>query len=114
MPRGMQQPALPTRQAWSLRRCRARGAPGLWNLKLGVTSKLPSPPGRHTQGNTHRENRAFLVAQWLKNPPVNSGDPGDEGSIPGWGRSQKWHSTPVLLPGKILWAEEPGGLQSMG
>ena len=50
----------------------------------------------------------------VKNPHANAGDTGDEGSIPGWGRSQKWHSTPVLLPGKILWAEEPGGLQSMG
>ena len=25
-----------------------------------------------------------------------------------------WHPTPVLLPGKIPWMEEPGGLQSMG
>ena len=110
MPRGMQQPALPTRQAWSLRRCRARGAPGLWNLKLGVTSKLPSPPGRHTQGNTHRENRAFLVAQWLKNPPVNSGDPGDEGSIPGWGRSLggEMATHPSILAWRIPWTEEPG------
>ena len=30
----------------------------------------------------------------------------------GWRRW--WHPTPVLLPGKIPWAEEPGGLQSMG
>ena len=27
---------------------------------------------------------------------------------------RQWHSTPVLLPGKIPWMEEPGGLQSMG
>ena len=27
---------------------------------------------------------------------------------------RQWHPTPVLLPGKILWTEEPGGLQSMG
>ena len=26
----------------------------------------------------------------------------------------KWHPTPVLLPGKIPWTEEPGRLQSMG
>ena len=26
----------------------------------------------------------------------------------------QWHPTPVLLPGKIPWMEEPGGLQSMG
>ena len=29
-------------------------------------------------------------------------------------RRRQWHPTPVLLPGKILWMEEPGGLQSMG
>ena len=27
---------------------------------------------------------------------------------------RQWHRTPVLLPGKIPWMEEPGGLQSMG
>ena len=26
----------------------------------------------------------------------------------------KWQSTPVFLPGESPWAEEPGGLQSMG
>ena len=26
----------------------------------------------------------------------------------------EWQSTPVFLPGKIPWTEEPGGLQSMG
>ena len=29
-------------------------------------------------------------------------------------RRRQWHPTPVLLPGKIPWTEEPGGLQSMG
>ena len=33
------------------------------------------------------------------------------GKIP-WRR--KWQSTPVFLPGKSHWTEEPGGLQSMG
>ena len=33
------------------------------------------------------------------------------GKIP-WKR--KWHLTPVFLPGKFRWTEEPGGLQSMG
>ena len=28
--------------------------------------------------------------------------------------SRKCQSTPVFLPGKILWTEDPGGLQSMG
>ena len=27
---------------------------------------------------------------------------------------KQWHPTPVLLPGKIPWTDEPGGLQSMG
>jgi len=27
---------------------------------------------------------------------------------------RKWQPTPVRLPGKIPWLEEPGGLQSMG
>ena len=27
---------------------------------------------------------------------------------------RQWHPTPVLLPGKIPWTEEPGSLQSMG
>ena len=27
---------------------------------------------------------------------------------------KQWHPTPVLLPGKSPWTEEPGGLQSMG
>ena len=29
-------------------------------------------------------------------------------------RRGQWHPTPVLLPGKIPWTEEPGRLQSMG
>ena len=29
-------------------------------------------------------------------------------------RRRQWHPTPVLLPEKIPWTEEPGGLQSMG
>ena len=29
-------------------------------------------------------------------------------------RRRQWHPTPVLLPGKIPWMEEPGGPQSMG
>ena len=26
----------------------------------------------------------------------------------------EWQPTPVFLPGRILWTEEPGGLQFMG
>ena len=48
----------------------------------------------------------------VKNQPPNAGD---MGSIPGLGRSEKemvTHSS--VLSWKILWTEEPGGLQSMG
>ena len=44
----------------------------------------------------------------------NAGDPG---SIPGLGRfpwRKKLQPTPVVLPGKIPWMEEPSRLQSMG
>ena len=27
---------------------------------------------------------------------------------------RKWQPTPIFLPGESLWAEEPGGLQSVG
>ena len=54
---------------------------------------------------------ASQVALVIKNPPA------DAGSIPGPGRfpwKRGWHPTPVFLPGESPWAEEPGGLQSMG
>ena len=54
----------------------------------------------------------FLVAQTIKNPPARE-RPGSErwvGKIP-WRRA--WQPTPVFLPGRISWIEEPGGLQSM-
>ena len=52
----------------------------------------------------------------VKNPPANGGD---VGSIPGWGRSPgEGNSNPLpyssILAWEISWAEEPGGLQSMG
>ena len=46
----------------------------------------------------------------VKHLPANTGD---VGLIPGSGRSPEL-STPIVLPGKIPWTEEPGGLQSMG
>ena len=42
---------------------------------------------------------------------------GDRGSIPELAsslREGKWQPTPVSWAWKISWAEEPGGLQSMG
>ena len=54
-----------------------------------------------------------LVAQWVKNPPANAGDPG---SIPGSGRfpgkGMATHSS--ILAWEIPWAEEPAGVQPMG
>ena len=56
---------------------------------------------------------ASLMAQLVKNPACNAGDPG---SIPGWGRSLEkemaTHSS--ILAWRIPWTEEAGGLQSMG
>ena len=52
----------------------------------------------------------------IKNPPANTGDAGDVGSIPGSERSpgegNATHSN--ILAWEIPWTEEPGGLQSMG
>ena len=52
----------------------------------------------------------------VKNPPANSGDIADMGSIPGLRRSPErgmaTHSS--TLTWKIPWTEEPGRLQSMG
>ena len=42
---------------------------------------------------------------------------GDLRSVPGLGRfpgEGNGNTAPVFLPGEIPWAEEPGGLQSMG
>ena len=50
----------------------------------------------------------------IKESTCNVGDLGFDpwvGKIP-WRR--KWQPTPVFLPGKSLWTEEPGRLQSMG
>ena len=53
---------------------------------------------------------ASLVTQMVKNLPAMQET--RVRKIP-WRR--KWQSTPVFLPGKIPWTEEPGGLlQSMG
>ena len=51
-----------------------------------------------------------------KNPPASAGDIRDVGLIPGSGRSPGGgNGTPLsILAWEIPWAEEPGGLQSMG
>ena len=54
-----------------------------------------------------------LVAQSVKNLPAvqETGFDPWVGKIP---CRRKWQLTPLSLPGKISWTEEPGGLQSMG
>ena len=55
---------------------------------------------------------ASLVAQMVKNPLANTGDPG---SVPGLGRSPgDGNGNPPSLPGESPWTEESGRLQSMG
>ena len=54
-----------------------------------------------------------------KMPPANAGGTRDEGLIPELGRSPGVRNGNPLLPEnilawKILWTEEPGGLQSIG
>ena len=57
----------------------------------------------------------ILVALVVWNPPANTGDIRDVGSVPGSGRSpgggRATHSS--MLAWRIPWIEEPGGLQSM-
>ena len=57
--------------------------------------------------------KASLVVQQVKNPPANAGD---VSSIPGLEdpleKEMATHTS--TLAWKILWTEEPGGLQSMG
>ena len=52
----------------------------------------------------------------VKNSPVNAGNLRDVGSIPESGRSPGGEHGNLLqyLAWRIPWAEEPGGLQSMG
>ena len=56
----------------------------------------------------------------VNNLPAKVGDARDVGSVPGQGdpleegMRRKWQPALVFLSGKISWAEEPGGLQSMG
>ena len=52
----------------------------------------------------------------MKNPPASAGDTGDEGSIPGLGRSPGvGNGNPLqYFCWEISWTEKPGGLQSWG
>ena len=73
-------------------------------------SKCFSPPA------TSRWVLIFLSGAANLKKQANCVNARDMGSIPGLGRSpwrRKWQPTPVFLPGKIPWTEEPGGLQYM-
>ena len=52
----------------------------------------------------------------VKNLPANAGAAGDAGLIPGWVRSPEEEMAPhsSILTWRILWTEEPAGLQFMG
>ena len=59
---------------------------------------------------------ASQVPLVVKNPPANTGDERDAGSIPSWEdpleKGMATHSS--FLAWRIPCTEEPGGLQSMG
>ena len=59
---------------------------------------------------------AFPSGLDSKESACNAGDPGDPGSIPGMGRSpgEGMAIYSSILAWRILWTEEPGGLQPMG
>ena len=54
---------------------------------------------------------ASQVAQMVKNPSANAGD---ASSINGDPLEEEKATHPSILARKMLWTEEPGGLQSMG
>ena len=58
-------------------------------------------------------SKGFLIGSMVKNLPANAGD---VGSISGVGRClEKEMATQFsILAWRILWTEEPGGLQSIG
>ena len=52
----------------------------------------------------------------MKNSPANAADARDAGWIPGSGRylEEEMATYSSILAWRLPWAEEPGGLQSMG
>ena len=91
------------------------GPMSVWGQSLNVTSRAINCSSGICEHLLCAQ--ASQVALVVKNSPANAGDTRDAGSIPGSGRSppsRKWQPTPVFLPGKIPWTEEPGRLQSIG
>ena len=71
----------------------------------GRKSLLAEPwgVGGGTFSDHHCSPHGSHVAQMVKNLPANSGNAGDESSIPGSGRflyRRKWQNTTVFLPGE--------------
>ena len=65
----------------------------------------------------HTSNRASPMSQWVKNPPANAGTQetwvrplGQEDLL----EEEKWTTHSSVLAWRILWTEEPGGLQYKG
>ena len=60
--------------------------------------------------------RGFPGCSVVKNPPANAGDVRDLGCIPELGRSleEEMATHSSILAWRMLWTEEPGGLQSFG
>ena len=57
----------------------------------------------------------IIIGSVVKNPPVNTGDERDPGSIPGSGRSPgEGNGNPLQFSCLEIPTEEPGRLQSMG
>ena len=84
----------------------------------GKSFQLSVFPQRH-QGRKLKEDKEFdstMVALVIKNQPANAEDIRDAGSTPGLGRSlEEGMATHFsILAWRMPWAEEPGGLQSMG
>ena len=79
----------------------------LWSSTVAENQKKKYP------SDTSGAPQVMLMA---KNSPANAGDVRDTDAIPGSVSPyrRKWQPTPVFLPGKIPWTEEPGGLQSVG
>ena len=111
------------RDGWSMLRC-------VWKLQQSITGYRS---GRQTQGRVPMQSAcssmarliaisqhlcmfcqwASVVAQIGKESDCNAGEPSSipgQGMSPGGGHGN--HSSILAL--KILWTEEPGGLQSIG
>ena len=93
----------------------------LAGLPLWLSGKEPTCQCRRCGfnpdwGRSHMPQSNYARVQQLLSLCSRAQEPQLLTSVPGLGRfpwRRKWQSTPVFLPGKIPWTEEPGGLQSM-